>query len=151
HFDDETEAAARLAQAGGFACACIERHRFPDDELRLRLPPRLPPQVLLLRSLHRPNEKLVELMLAARGARALGAQRLGLVAPYLAYMRQDFAFREGEVVSQRIVGDFRAVLFDALLTVDPHLHRIDHLAEAVPLGDAVALSAAPLLGELVAA
>ncbi|NLF53850.1 MAG: ribose-phosphate diphosphokinase [Thauera phenolivorans] len=151
HFDDETEAAARLAQAGGFACACIERHRFPDDELRLRLPPRLPPQVLLLRSLHRPNEKLVELMLAARGARALGAQRLGLVAPYLAYMRQDFAFREGEVVSQRIVGDFLAVLFDALLTVDPHLHRIDHLAEAVPLGDAVALSAAPLLGELVAA
>ncbi len=151
HFDDEAEAAARLAEAGGFARACIERHRFPDDELRLRLPPRLPPQVLLLRSLHRPNEKLVELLLAARAARTLGARRLGLVAPYLAYMRQDLAFRAGEVVSQRIVGHFLAVLFDAVLTVDPHLHRIARLAEAVPLGDAVALSAAPLLGELIAA
>lgn len=151
HFDDEAAPAARLAAAGGFELACIERHRFPDDELRLRLPPRLPPRVLLYRSLARPNEKLVELLLAARAARELGAARLALVAPYLAYMRQDAAFHAGEVVSQRIVGAFLAGLFDALVTVDPHLHRVACLAEAVPLADALALSAAPLLGELIAA
>ena len=151
HFDDETAAAARLAAAAGYELACIERHRFPDDELRLRLPPRLPPRVLLYRSLARPNEKLVELLLAARAARELGAARLGLVAPYLAYMRQDIAFHAGEVVSQRIVGAFLAALFDALVTVDPHLHRVARLDEAVPLADALALSAAPLLGELIAA
>jgi ribose-phosphate pyrophosphokinase len=151
HFDDEAAAAARLAAAGGFELARIDRHRFPDDELRLRLPPRLPPRVLLYRSLARPNEKLVELLLAARAARELGAARLALVAPYLAYMRQDIAFHDGEVVSQRIVGAFLAGLFDALVTVDPHLHRVATLAEAVPLADAVALSAAPLLGELIAA
>jgi ribose-phosphate pyrophosphokinase len=151
HFDDETAAAARLATAAGYELACIERHRFPDDELRLRLPPRLPPRVLLYRSLARPNEKLVELLLAARAARELGAARLALVAPYLAYMRQDIAFHAGEVVSQRIVGAFLAGLFDALVTVDPHLHRVARLAEAVPLADALALSAAPLLGELIAA
>jgi ribose-phosphate pyrophosphokinase len=151
HFDDEAAAAARLAAAGGFELARIDCHRFPDDELRLRLPPRLPPRVLLYRSLARPNEKLVELLLAARAARQLGAARLALVAPYLAYMRQDIAFHDGEVVSQRIVGAFLAGLFDALVTVDPHLHRVATLAEAVPLADAVALSAAPLLGELIAA
>ncbi|MBN8442428.1 MAG: ribose-phosphate diphosphokinase [Thauera sp.] len=154
HFDDEADAARRLAQAGGLQAACIERHRFPDGELRLRLPlsgaDRLPAQVVVFRGLERPNEKLVELLLAAQTARSLGAAQLTLVAPYLAYMRQDMAFRDGEAVSQRIVGGFLASLFDALITVDPHLHRIASLAEAVPLPHAIALSAAPLLAEVIA-
>ena len=58
-------------------------------------------RVVLLRSLHRPNEKLVELLIAAPAARELGAQHLSLVCPYLAYMRQDIAFSPGEAVSQR--------------------------------------------------
>ena len=145
HFDDETTVAARLAQAAGLRAAVIERHRFPDGELRLRLPAVLPPQVVVLRGLHAPNEKLVELLLAARSARTLGARHLTLVAPYLGYMRQDAAFRPGEAVSQKIVGGFLAELFDALVTVDPHLHRVLRLADAVPVADAVALSAAELL------
>lgn len=154
HFEDEAEAANRLALAAGLPAACIERHRFPDQELRLRLPlpagDRLPPQVVLFRSLERPNEKLVELLLAARSARELGADRLTLVAPYLAYMRQDRAFRVGEAVSQRIIGGFLAGLFDALISVDPHLHRVPRLDAAVPLPHALSLSAAPLLAGLIA-
>ena len=153
HFEDEAGAANRLALAAGLPAACIERHRFPDQELRLRLPlpagDRLPPQVVLFRSLERPNEKLVELLLAARSARELGADRLTLVAPYLAYMRQDRAFRVGEVVSQRIIGGFLAGLFDALISVDPHLHRVQRLDAAVPLPHALSLSAAPLLAGLI--
>ena len=72
-------------------------------------------------------------------------QRLLLVAPYLAYMRQDIAFHPGEAVSQRIVGPFLASLFDAVVTVDPHLHRVATLHEAVPAAHTVALSGAPLL------
>ncbi len=151
HFDDEAPAAARLAQAAGLECAPIERHRFPDDELRLRLPARLPERVVVYRSLHRPNEKLLELLLVARTAGRLGAEHLTLVAPYLAYMRQDTAFHPGEAVSQRIVGEFLAGLFDGLVTVDPHLHRVATLGEVAPLAHAVALSGAPLLGGLAAA
>jgi hypothetical protein len=33
-------------------------------------------------------------------------------------------FNPGEVVSQRVVGRFLADLFDAVITVDPHLHRV---------------------------
>ncbi len=150
YFDDEAAPARRLAQASGLTAAQVERHRFPDDELRLRLPEALPTEVVMFRSLHRPNEKLVELLLVARSARSLGARRLTLVAPYLAYMRQDIAFRPGEVVSQRLVGDYLAGLFDALVTVDPHLHRVATLDEAVPLAHALALSGAPLLAALVA-
>jgi ribose-phosphate pyrophosphokinase len=146
HFDDERDYATRLATAAGLSLASIERHCFPDGELKLRLPTPLPAHVVLLRSLHRPNEKLVELLLAARAARELGARHLTLVAPYLAYMRQDMAFAPGEAVSQRIVGCWLAELFDAVVTIDPHLHRTGTLHEAVPAAASIALSAAPLIG-----
>ena len=150
YFEDESDAASRLAHKAGLALMKINRHRFPDGELRLQLPASLPSRVVLLRSLVNPNEKLVELLLTARSARELGARHLTLVAPYLAYMRQDMAFHPGEVVSQRVVGAFLGSLFDALITVDPHLHRISTLEEAVPVAQAVLLSGAPLLGDWIA-
>ena len=145
-FEDEWDAAERLARACGRRPMLIERHRFPDGELKLRLPAALPEHVVMLRSLAWPNEKLVELLLATRTARELGVRHLTLVAPYLGYMRQDIAFVSGEAVSQRIVGAFLAGLFDCVITVDPHLHRIERLQQAIPLEAAVAVSAAPAIG-----
>lgn len=149
HFEEDSAAAGRMALAAGLAPLAIQRHRFPDGELRLRLPSLLPERVVVWRSLNNPNEKLVELLLLAQTARTLGAKHLTLVAPYLAYMRQDIAFNPGEAVSQRIVGGFLAGLFDAVITVDPHLHRVHTLQEAVPVPQAVALSGAPVLSDFV--
>lgn len=151
YFDDERELATRIADAATMTPRKVERHRFPDGELRIALPSELPGRVVLLRSLDQPNEKLVEILLAARTARELGARHLTLITPYLAYMRQDIAFEPGQAVSQRIVGRFLGELFDAVMTVDPHLHRVARLSEAVPATDARALSAAPLLADLIAA
>lgn len=155
HFADEAESAARLAAATGLRPLVIECHRFPDGEFKLRLPVdatgRLPERAVLLRSLHQPNEKLVALLLAAEAARTLGVRSLALVAPYLAYMRQDIAFEPGEAVSQRIVGPFLARLFDAVVTVDPHLHRIARLDEAIPERACAVVSGAPLLADWIAA
>ncbi len=150
-FEESAAQAGAIAAALSIPCDVVDVHRFPDGESRLRLPATLAGHIVLLRSLDRPDAKLVELMLAARGARALGAQRLTLVAPYLCYMRQDAAFAPGEVVSQQVVGAFIAGLVDALVTVDPHLHRVHSLDEAVPVTHAVALSAAPLMGAFLAA
>jgi ribose-phosphate pyrophosphokinase len=150
YFEDEAPAALRLAEAVGLEPQQVHRHRFPDGEIQLTLPARLPPRVVLLRSLHQPGDKLTELLLAAPTARQLGAQHLSLVAPYLAYMRQDKAFAPGQAVSQRIVGHWLATLFDAVITVDPHLHRVATLSEAVPARQAITLSAAPLLGNWIA-
>jgi ribose-phosphate pyrophosphokinase len=154
HFPDEAAPARRLAEAAGMAAHAVDRHRFPDEELKLTLPfaeaAAFPETLVIYRSLDRPNDKLVELLLLARHARGQGVSRLVLVAPYLAYMRQDIAFHAGEVVSQGIVGGFLAELFDAVITVDPHLHRIERLEQAIPLAYAVALSGAPRLAELIA-
>ena len=150
-FEDEQASAERLADAANLNLARIERHRFPDGEIKLRLPDTLPTRVVILRSLHQPNEKLIELLLTCKTAKELGAKHLLLVTPYLAYMRQDKAFLSGEAISQKIVGSFLAQLVDAVITVDPHLHRVKSLQQAIPVAQALAISAAPLLSDVIAA
>lgn len=145
-FADEQHLAEPLAQALHVPLHWIDRHVFPDGESRLRLPAKLPSRVALLRGLQRPNDKLAELMILAPAARELGARQLTLVCPYLAYMRQDMAFQPGEAVSQRHIGRALAAWFDAVVTVDPHLHRVPTMDEVLPGRRGTALSAAALLG-----
>lgn len=149
-FDDYETQSRALAEALGMSCQIVKLHRFPDGEDKLTLPASLPEQIIFCRSLDHPNAKLLELLLAAKTARELGAKVLTLVAPYLCYMRQDKAFQPGEAISQRIVGKFLAELFDNVITVDPHLHRIQYLQLAVPAKNAVTLSATSLMAAFVA-
>lgn len=142
-------AGERLAGALRCASAAAQVYRFPDGEARLRLPAHMPPRVVLCESLFEPDVKLIQLLLASRTARELGARHLTLVAPYLCYMRQDMAFTPGEAVSQRIIGAFLGEHFDGLITVDPHLHRIERLDQAVTGAEAHALTAAPLLAQFL--
>ncbi|MGE0082459.1 MAG: ribose-phosphate diphosphokinase [Thiohalomonadaceae bacterium] len=148
-FPDYERQGRRLAHALDCPFAPIGLHRFPDGESRITVPEDLPEHVVLCRSLDHPNAKLIELLLAAETARELGARRITLVAPYLCYMRQDIAFNPGEAVSQRIVGRFLAGLADAVITVDPHLHRIHDLTEAIPGIHARALSSAAVMGDFL--
>ncbi len=148
-FPDYEAQAGRLAACLGVPYACVQTHRFPDGESKLTLPASLPPDVILCRSLNAPNDKLIELLLAAKTARRLGARNLTLVAPYLCYMRQDTAFHDGEAISQQIIGGWLAELFDCVVTLDPHLHRTPAIQAAVPAKRAVALTAAGLIGQFL--
>ncbi|MEJ2213691.1 MAG: ribose-phosphate diphosphokinase [Gammaproteobacteria bacterium] len=131
----------RLAKSLGLPYEAVRIHYFPDGESKVTLPPKLPDHVIFCRSLNQPNDKLIELILAAKTARQLGAGHLTLVAPYLCYMRQDKAFSPGEAISQTVIGQLLADLFDDVITVDPHLHRTHHLIDAVPASKALTLSA----------
>jgi len=137
--------AERLAAAVGAVCEDVDIRHFPDGESLVRLPERVPEHVIVCCTLNDPNRQLIELALTSATARTLGAARVSLVAPYLCYMRQDKAFRPGEAVSQRIIGEFLARRFDALVTVDPHLHRTHRLQDAVPNARALAVTAAPVM------
>ena len=149
-FETDQSQARDLATALDIPCQVIQRHTFPDGESRLTLPPALPPSVVLYQTLAHPDPRLTWLLLAAGGCRMAGVTQLALVAPYLCYMRQDKAFHPGEVVSQRIIGSFLDSQVDALLTVDPHLHRVHALSEVVPHIPAVALTAAGEIGRFLA-
>ncbi|VAX13832.1 Ribose-phosphate pyrophosphokinase, possible alternative form 2 [hydrothermal vent metagenome] len=148
-FPESRSQAQQLAAALGLVCKNVDIHHFPDGESRLVLPGDLPEQVIFHRSLDRPNDKLVELLLAADSAREQGVKQLTLVAPYLCYMRQDKAFHPGEVVSQKIIGRFLASHFDQVLTVDAHLHRIQRLEQAIPARHAQNLSATKAMGQFL--
>lgn len=149
-FPDSAHPAGELAAALGIPCYPVRLHRFPDGESLVQVRPEgAGGTAILLRSLDDPNAKLVEIVLAAAALRANGAGRVVLVAPYLAYMRQDMAFAPGQAVSQRVIGALLADHFDAVLTVDPHLHRIARLGEVMPRVEAVSITAAPALGACI--
>ena len=49
-------------------------------------------ELILVCTLNDPDAKALPLLFAARTAKGLGAASVGLVAPYLGYMRQDRRF-----------------------------------------------------------
>ena len=104
--------------------------RFPDGESFVRVESAVEGRpVALVCTLDRPDGKLVPLLLLAEAARESGAASVGLVAPYLAYMRQDVRFHPGETISARHFAGWLSRGFDWLVTVDPHLHRIGDLSQ----------------------
>ena len=149
-FAESRKLASDLAALLSLESGEVEVHRFPDGESRVRVPYKLPMHVIICLSLDRPNEKLIELLLAADAARENGAMKLTLLAPYLCYMRQDSAFHAGEAVSQQTIGALLGGVFDAVITVDPHLHRIERLEQAVSCSHAIALTATRPIAEFIA-
>ena len=133
--------AQRLAHSCSLPFAEIIVHRFPDGESKLTLPVELPSHVIIYRSLDHPNDKLLEVLLVAHGLRDQGVETLTLIAPYLCYMRQDKVFNPGEIISQQAMGQLLAAHFEAVITIDSHLHRIHSLDQAVPTRVALNLSA----------
>lgn len=122
-----------------------EHRRFPDGETYLRfVTPVAGKSVILCCSLHEPDAKTLPLLLAAAALRDLGATRVGLVAPYLAYMRQDKRFRDGEAVTSASFARILSAGFDWIATIDPHLHRYTAMSDIYTVPVAVG-HAAPLL------
>ena len=56
HFPEDAATAERAAQAAGLTAQAIERHRFPDGELRLKLPAALPARGVVWRTLAEVND-----------------------------------------------------------------------------------------------
>lgn len=127
----------------------LKTRQFPDGETYLRFDDDCQQRsVILACSLDQPNDKVVPLLLAADTLRDLGAGQVGLVAPYLAYMRQDMRFHPGEGITARYFARLLSAHFDWLATVDPHLHRF-HAMDEIYRTPAIAVHAAPVLAEWI--
>lgn len=115
---------AELAPSLGARLGALGWRRFPDGESLVTLDADLADaDVLLLAGLRRPDSTALALRFAAETAREFGARSVGLIAPYLAYMRQDTHFHPGEAISAPLFARFLEQSVDWLVTVDPHLHR----------------------------
>lgn len=99
-------------------------HHFPDEEIMIKIDTCVKGKdVIFISSTDRPNEKIMPLIIAAETARELGAHKISLIAPYLAYMRQDKQFHAGEGITSKYFAKLLSTYFDWLITIDPHLHR----------------------------
>ncbi len=148
-FPGYQQQAKQLANCLNLPCFDVNVHHFPDKESLVTLPPQKNEHVIFCSSLDYPNNKLIELFLAAKTIRQQDVKRLSLVAPYLCYMRQDKSFHAEEAISQQIIGQWLGELVDDLITVDPHLHRVTSLDPVIPDTNNIVITAAPLLGEFV--
>ena len=118
------EHAVALVKETGYELGAVKIHHFPDGETLVRLETDVKDKdVILFCSLDHPDSKAMTLMFIAQTAKELGAKSVGLIAPYLGYMRQDKRFNEGEAITSNIFAAFLSRHFDSLITVDPHLHR----------------------------
>ncbi len=124
------------------------RH-FPDGESYVRVLSNVEgKQVIVVCTLHQPDAKLLPLLFLCRLLRDLKAKSICLVAPYLAYMRQDKQFNSGEAVTSAYFAALLSSLADRLITVDPHLHRRAGMSEIYSIPCEV-LHAAKLISEWI--
>ena len=118
-----------IAPLMGARVGRLDWRRFPDGESLVAVDEALAgSDVAIVASLRHPDELALALRFAAATAREFGARRVGLIAPYLAYMRQDKRFHAGEAVSAPLFARFLEESFDWLVTADPHLHRNPELS-----------------------
>jgi ribose-phosphate pyrophosphokinase len=141
--------AAKLAELLSLELGQLETRQFPDGESYLRFVTNPGNRsVLCVCTLDHPDAKVLPLLFAAATARELGASKVGLVAPYLAYMRQDRRFKPGEAVTSREIAGLLSDAFDWLVTVDPHLHRYSALSDIYTIPTRV-VHAAPLISDWI--
>lgn len=98
---------------------------FPDGDLYLKFNTSIKGKILVIVHSFQPhsNDSLLKIIFAAETAKDLGAKKVILAAPYLAFMRQDIRFHPGEAVSSKIMAKHLSLCIDRIITIDGHLHR----------------------------
>lgn len=126
-FPEQTSLAKSMA---GYTVADWEWRHFPDGESYVRVLSEVSgKQAAILCSLNNPDGKILSLLFLAHTLKEMGATEVGLIAPYLGYMRQDKAFHPGECVTSKPFATLLSRSIDWLVTIDPHLHRYHALSE----------------------
>jgi ribose-phosphate pyrophosphokinase len=123
--------------------------RFPDGESYVCVESNVEEKTaIIIATLREPDDKILQLIYLAATLKDLGAKRIIGVAPYLAYMRQDRRFHTGEAVTSAYFARLISEWFDALVTIDPHLHRYLSLDEIYTI-PSVVLHAAPFISNWI--
>jgi len=119
------------AVAKGLKCSYsdILVEDFPDGEMRIKMVenPRGKKVVVLTSMAAEPNKDFIKALLVGGICKDFKARKVVLLATYLSYMRQDKHFTNYESMSAKYVVGALAEVYDKILVVDPHLHRIPHM------------------------
>ena len=140
----------KIAAKLGVAAHPVNHRLFPDGESYIRITEPMKDETVILVQTTAPDQdrKLMQLIMMANIAKEFGAHRVIAVVPYLAYMRQDKRFLEGEVVTFDLVLSLleQAGVTD-LLVVDLHSEEVLQSLEHKYTMKVHTLSAIPVIAE----
>ncbi|BBB30643.1 ribose-phosphate pyrophosphokinase [Neptunomonas japonica] len=149
NLDSDPSLFDELTQALSATKGELEQRKFPDGESYLRVHTDCNHQdVIIFCNLYQPDLKILRLLFLTSTLKEMGAKQVGLITPYLPYMRQDKQFNRGECVSSRPFAKLLSASLDFLVTMDPHLHRYNSLDDIYTLRSRV-VSAAPLIAHWI--
>ncbi len=123
------ECGTNTAKLSGLAYFDLILKKFPDKEHYIRIPfnPKGKKVFLLCDFSQDPSAYFTVALFISRTLKLKGAKKVYLIAPYMVYLRQDKEFNPGEVVSGTVFSKFVSQNFDGVITIDPHLHRIENM------------------------
>lgn len=148
-FPGNEKLAQRIADVCGGDVGALFLHRFPDGEAYVRLDtPVADRDVVFACTLNDPDRKVLPLLFALAAAQQQGARRVGVVVPYLAYLRQDTQFKRGEAVTSATFARLLSGAAYWIVTVDPHLHRYRALDAVYSIPNGI-VHAAPMISEWI--
>ena len=123
---DSQDLAYRVSKLTNSELVRTEFKKFPDGEIYLRIHGDVNNKdVFLIQTQNNQNDSIVETILMCDALRDEGAKSINLVAPYLAYARQDKKFNSGEPISIRALAKIYSNLCDRIITINPHETHIE--------------------------
>ncbi|MEM1575357.1 MAG: ribose-phosphate diphosphokinase [Nitrososphaerota archaeon] len=97
--------AEEISEITGFKLALIEHKLFPDGESYIRYLEKIYGEDIAIIQTTYPEQdrKLLQLFLLSKTAKEANCNNIIAIVPYLAYSRQDKAFKNGEAISIKVI------------------------------------------------
>jgi len=115
--------AEKIAEITKLKLLKIEHKLFPDGESYIRYPEDVKGEdLIIVQGMHPPQDRhIFQAYLLGETALDLGARSISLIAPYLAYARQDKRFLKGEAVSVlALLKLLKSAGYEKIYTVNIH-------------------------------
>ncbi len=140
--------AAKVAHELNEELCYVENKKFPDGERYLRVDGKIDDEVTIIQSTCYPqDENLIELLFLIKNLKDLGAKKVKVVVPYMAYARQEKRFKNGETISAQIVASLiQSAGADEFISINLHEECVLNFFD-IPAKN---LSAMPAIAEYIA-
>lgn len=112
--------ARKIAETVGATLSEIEKKRFPDGELYVRILESVKDQEVAVVGNIRSDSDFLELLFLLNASREAGAASVTAVVPYYGYSRQHRIYKDGEPVSSKVITKAIEEFCDRILCVEIH-------------------------------
>jgi len=119
-FEDEAALVRTAARSLKAHAILVKAGKYRAGELKIIGPAKPPRSVSVVANVKENTDSLFRVLLLSHELREAGAKRVELIAPWIAYGRQDRVVHPGEEPAGLMVGRLLSAMFDRIITLDAH-------------------------------